>query len=234
MSRFSKAAAVTILVYAVGFVVIPAAAFADCTMTNDNTDYTSAAENMTSLHSATQVTATCDGYAAGITVGVKNAGGLPPNYTMEIWSDDGSDNPLALLGSADTTLGLGVGGTCGPETVSITSSIPIVNGSLYWVDFHADTPSGYPNDLVWCNDGVTSTGHYKTSSDGSSWAGSDPAMYTLVSVTTADPSAGGGGGTSTTSTSTVSSLEQSQTNLAYAFFIFLASMFFMVWLMRKH
>jgi len=213
---------------AVGFLVLfPAAVFADCTM-QTNTAHNNAGFNVgdtTTLWNAVPFTPSCSGTVASTTIAAYTSGtGAVGNF--EIWTSSGGV-PSARIGTAGPSKTVQTG-SCITMLSSTLPSPSVTSGTEYWLVWHTST--GAANNF-WCNGG-TPTGLYKNA-DGAtdppaSWYGASGAAYAVIDVVAGvtPPDV-----VDMTATSTI---EQSQSNLAQAFWIYFACFFGMIWLLRKH
>jgi len=165
-----------------------------------------------------------------VTVKISNDGGLNTNVIAYLQGEaagapDGTDlDSSGSLNTAGWTSGIS-GCSATAETFSYSSPTTHPAGS-YWIVWKSDS-YGSTAATRWCGDpGNTYTDHDAfTTTDTSTWNVNSHAAYYIVDYT---PQSGGGG--SATSTEATSTPDQTQQNYFNLYWSFLATMFFVVWL----
>jgi len=215
---------------------LPAEAFADSSCaftprnetTGDNVGYTGNGE-MTAQPFT--VASTC--YPTDISFHMKTVGTPVDDLTYSIY-DDNSGEPGTQL--AVTPAVAGITGTYAWATSTLTTSITLSPATTYWLVFSRSGSLSTVNYwMVFISDNIptysagANKGYMKFYDAIWNGGGNHNTWFQLYGG-----SAPGGGFESTDWGGATSTIEQSQTNLFYGFFVFFVSFFGVVWLFRKN
>lgn len=134
----------------------------------------------TIIYLAQQFTPTRAGKIDRIDIKIYKTGSPTGNVSVEIWSDNGSDLPNALLGGASANVDVSTLGADPGDFVTFTFTAAnqptIVASTKYWIVFAGDYTQDTNNCAQWRADsdesGGTSTGAVAAATAGPSWTDS--------------------------------------------------------------
>jgi len=165
-----------------------------------------------------------DADTVSVTLPIAGQGSPSDDVMVAIYSNAGG-SPDTSLGSAVLTSS--VTATCDPYWSADITGLTLLSGGTYWVVVYR-SGSQSATDYYW--DCVSSTGSdtskYKTTGAWSNYGQSFEGEVLLSEI-------GGGGGGSATSTTATSTIEQVQENTNWGFALFLASMWFIMWIFKR-
>jgi len=151
-------------------------------------------------------------------------GGTGNDYFITIESDAGGTPDGVALDTSNTVSNLN---SCSSaQQVSFSGAAPLAASTKYWAVFHM---IGVPDDTN-NNEGCGAIDSYAGGTqlrDNGGWTDQGIDEKMIIYLTTGGSGGGGGLGGAT------STVDQAETNLAYATWIFLSSMVIMIWIMRK-
>jgi len=84
------------------------------------------------------------------------------NMWVEIWSDNGSDDPLAQIGIDSSILDVSTVGSDTTHTFTFSTPITLISGTKYWIVLNDNRGTDDVNYIEWCGNIATLTtkGHY--------------------------------------------------------------------------
>jgi len=214
---------------------IPIAAHADSQVINSGTqDDIAAFGRATALVSVANpfVFGSADNTLTGATFCLEAENGPSDGVYLELQGDAGGVPDDTPLDTSDTVSAATITTSFNDVSFTFTGAYTLVNGTTYWL---VAKRSGSLDDTARYRVCGNTSGHPSVTAafydgPGGSWHASYSAAFNGEVQFGAPPVPP----TPELSTSTVSTVDQAESNLGVAFGLFLASMYFMVWLLRKH
>jgi len=217
-----------ILVALVLFSAFPLSTFASTCVSipSGSVDGASEAMGYPSFDSAAQPFSVSSSCSVGIvSATVKSVGSPSTPLEYDIYS--GASTPTTLLGTSSPSA---VPSAYGLVDANFAGSVSLSSGVQYWLVLTTSGSDASNYYAVQLQNPAIVFGNNKYRYSGS-WLNEVGYSFQEFYINAA---AGMGSGASSTIASATSTIEQTQSNLFNAFFIFFASFYGMVWLMRKH
>jgi len=210
---------------------LPAEAFADssCAFTNKNEvndDSTGRTTTWQKMASPFTVSSTC--YPTDIATHIKTTGTPVDSVFYAIYDDNGGEPGTKLGQTANVA---GITGSFAWATSTMASSITLNTSTTYWLVVERTGSLSDANHWNWYLSSNSPTyGNYLHLNGTWQSGGVHEAWFQIYG----GAATGGGETDSSEWGGATSTIEQSQTNLFYGFFVFFVSFFGVVWLFRKN